>query len=260
MTPARSSMAKYTWRVFASGIAVLVLALGTAVGVGALAQHESVATTKYGPDEVSALKVDAQHSNVTVTGSSTREVIIERVARSGLTRADGDAVLVDGTLSLFSGCPNLLPGLGCEVDFNIIVPSALPVAVNHRAGEVVLADLSGPVRLDVSQANVSLSRVTGDVQLQASQASLQATGLRSATAEIDISLGSATIDFLAPPTRLYARASFSDLSLNVPPVLEGFDVSTDANRLSEIDVSVPTNPGSPHEVRLSGTASSIRLG
>ena len=43
------------------------------------------------------------------------------------------------------------------------------------------------------------------------------------------------------------------------PTPEGFDVSTDANRLSEIEVSVPTNAESPHEVRLSGTASAIRL-
>ena len=259
MTSTRDLMVTYAWRLIASGVAVVLLAIGTAVGVGAMAQHETVATTKYSSAEVSALKVDAQQSNVTITGSANPEVIIERVARAGLTSADGTVTFVGGTLVLSSGCPDLLPGLGCEVDFNIIVPSGLPVTVNHRAGEVVLAELSGPVSLDASQANISLSRLTGDVQLRASQTNLQATGLRSPTAEIDISFGSATFDFLTAPTRVRASASFSDLSLSVPPTPEGFDVSTDANRLSEIEVSVPTNAESPHEVRLSGTASAIRL-
>ena len=68
MTSRQSLFATYAWRLLASGVAVVVLAIGTAVGVGALAQHESVATTKYGSGEVSALRVEAQHSNVTVTG------------------------------------------------------------------------------------------------------------------------------------------------------------------------------------------------
>jgi Putative adhesin len=243
-------------RILAVGLSLLAVGWGALSIATLLARATAHRSATY--EGVRAIDLDLSFESAQIVGvadatsvSMTRSYTWSLATPTITNRLDGDL------LSIGSSCPFSV-GLGCSGHVRLVVPTGLEVRVHNSDGGVTLRDLDGPVDVSTSDGSVNATNLTGAVKLHSSDGSLTATGLRSDTVDATTSDGSVHLSFDAAPSTVNVHTSDGSVELVVPADGTAYDVTattSDGRR----EVSVPTDPSSAHQLKLSTSDGSIRV-
>lgn len=240
---------KYGWRTLASICAAMVLAFTMMTGVAALASHESTSVRTFPAAEVQLLTMVAPNGNIMVSGGPTDTIRIETTVTTSLIDFHPEMELTNGVLSLNSQCFNGFPVLGCDVDYNILVPPTLNIRLATSAGLLNVVGMRGDVDIDSSRSAITLTDIAGRVQLEASQSKVVGTGFASPELLVDVSFTDLNISFVTAPNRVKLDASMSHTTVGVPQVEGGYRVTSEST-LGDVEIHIPNNPSSTRSIEL----------
>jgi hypothetical protein len=235
---ARNTAAGTVFVAAAAGIAFAVhlgpAAPGPAAGPSAPGYESSSSYTISSP--VSTLIVNGGLGQIMVTGEQRSTVSVTEHMVYSARPPSMTQRLAGGTLTLGYGCPDQRT---CVASYDIRVPRATAVLVTNTNGEISLSSLAGPVT-----ATSDLGAIT-------------ATGLASATADLNSQLGQIDASFTAVPTEVDATDGTGAISIHVPDTVS-YCVTTQAGP-GAADVTVPEDPESPHTITATTQTGAITI-
>jgi hypothetical protein len=219
-------------------VAALTLS-GCYVDVGAL-EHRTLSYSVSAP--VHALVLNARLGNIDVTGGEQSHVsVTERLSFRGPVPQITHRVS-GGTLTLAGNCPG---SQTCRLDYDIHVPSAIPVKISADAGAIQLNGLAGQVTAHTNAGDISLSALSGAIEVTDHAGSIRGQ-VSSAHAALSSTVGGIDVSFFTAPAALTARTTVGSVTLHVPG-----DVSYAIDAHSSVGstrISVRAASASPHSI------------
>lgn len=233
------------WIVGGSILAALALLVGTAQIVSALARERTTEADAFPADGIRLLDVDSRNGAVEVLGGPVQEITVTARIDHGLRRTEHRATVEGGVLRVRSSCPLL--SSWCGVDYRILVPADLAVAIDVDNGRLIVRDVSGSVRADGQNGAIELARLSGELDVSTHNGRLESTGLRSDRVVARTHNGSLRLEFSDPPSAVEARSDNGRVEVVLPTTPDAYRVDLETDNGST-DAGVRTDPGSDRSV------------
>ncbi|QWF80723.1 DUF4097 family beta strand repeat-containing protein [Amycolatopsis sp. CA-230715] len=168
---------------------------------------------------VSVVKFDIPTGGVKVHVEDGAPVSIRRELKFTGSKPVGDSHHVDGGALVLNGC-----GEGCSVDYDVVLPAALPVSGFVGIGSIDL-DRAASADVRTTTGGIDVRGVSGAVRAEA-----QTGDVRTAQTK---------------PGTVYAAAQTGAVTVTVPP--SAYRVTADA-QTGPVDLRVPNTPSAPNTV------------
>ncbi len=210
-------------------------------------------------ERVDRVEIDVSSGRVEIVGSPSGETRLDFSVKSGWSRDGGiEHSVAGGVLRVTGGCDSgVFPGIWCESDVTITVPSSAVVSADASAGALVVSGLSGETSLDSDAGSIEVSDQTGPLTAHSDAGSVRVTGLDADVAKVTSSAGDVEIEAVSPPRSLDAESSAGSVRVSLPDDVS-YDVETDS-AVGRERVTVHSRPGARHEVRAFSSAGSVEV-
>ncbi len=233
------------WVVGGSILAALALAVGTFQIVNVFARERTTEVQVFPSAGVRLLDVASPNGTVEVQGGAVDEITLTARISHGLRRTSHRAAVEGNVLRVRSSCPFL--ATWCGVEYRILVPSEVGVAVDVSNGRLIVRDVSGDVRAEARNGAIELARLSGGLDASTANGQVQSSGLRSDRVAARTSNGRVRLEFSEPPVRVEARSSNGRVDVVLPTTSDAYRVDLDTNNGST-DVGVRTDPTSGRSI------------
>ncbi|MGA6163113.1 DUF4097 family beta strand repeat-containing protein [Amycolatopsis magusensis] len=217
-------MGKAGWAL--TGVAVSALAL---TGCASMTPEDSFSDGTPVPEQITKVRFDVPAGEVKIRVEkgapvSLRREVHYRGDRPGRShRVDGDTLVLDKC------------GDDCSVDYDVVIPAALPVTGSLAAGDVTITG-AGATDVRAAAGRVVLDQLAGPARVEAS------------AGNVDIGLATAA------DTRV--KASAGNVTVTVPQ--GAYRVRTEA-KAGETHISVPTTADAPHALEVDASAGDVTV-
>ncbi|MBN6035792.1 DUF4097 family beta strand repeat-containing protein [Amycolatopsis sp. 195334CR] len=217
-------MGKTGWVLTGVAASALVLA-----GCDAIAPQEEFSDGTPVPDQITSVRFDVPAGEVKIRVEQGAPVSLRRDVHYRGTKP-GQSHRVEGTTLVLDKC-----GSDCSVNYDVVIPAALPVSGSASAGNVTITG-AGATDVDASAGNVVLGQLAGPANVTASAGNVEVG--------------------LATPADARVKASAGTVTVTVPQGT--YRVTTEANA-GDSHVSVPNTPGAPHVVDVAASAGDVTV-
>ncbi|OLT10933.1 hypothetical protein BJF78_28350 [Pseudonocardia sp. CNS-139] len=239
------------------GVVAVLGVVGTGVARGLnppVTSTESMAFVARVPQ----LTVEVSSGDVTVRPADGDRVEVVRTVRGhGSPDPRGTETSGADGVSLAAGCA-FVPFGRCEVDYDVRVPDGFTLDLRSGSGRVTAEGVTAAaVRVSVSSGDVRLADVRGPVELEVSSGEVAAERLDSPTFVARSSSGDLTLDFATAPTSLDVGVSSGEVEVGLP-TSQPYRVHVDTG-IGERAVTVPTADGAPNAVRVTTGAGDVTV-
>ena len=165
----------------------------------------------------------------------------------------------------------------CSFDFHAVVPAGKRALISAGSGNVTLASLSGPVIAGTGSGSIRAEKIPDAVSMETgsgniSGATVSGAKLTVKTGSGDISIegltgahvfaragsGDMTLTFTKVPDRVRVDNGSGNVTLVLPPGNTPYQVNA-ATDSGNREVTVPTNPASPHVITVSDGSGNISI-
>ncbi|AXB46407.1 DUF4097 family beta strand repeat-containing protein [Amycolatopsis albispora] len=209
-----------------TGVAASALVLS---GCDALTPQESFSDGTPVPEQISKVRFDVPAGEVKIRVEPGAPVSLRRDVHYRGTRP-GHSHRVEGDTLVLDRC-----GDECSVNYDVVIPAALPVTGKAAAGNVTVTG-AGATDVEASAGNVVLQQLAGAAKVHASAGNVEVG--------------------LVTPADTTVKASAGKVTVTVPQGT--YRVRTDANA-GNSNVSVPNTPGAPHAVEVDASAGDVTV-
>ncbi|MBD0747209.1 hypothetical protein [Streptomyces sp. CBMA152] len=184
---------------------------------GREASHSSVETNDHHP--VRAVQIDSGSAAVTIGPGADGEVRVKERLSWSLRKPKVTKVWDGDTLRLRPECGGLLSvtGLDCSVQLDLTVPAGVELNVKSGSGTVRVSGLTGPVDVRAGSGSVKLYGVRGPITGSVDSGSFSGSAIGSASAEMRVRSGQASLEFVTPPRRVSASSGSGSVEVSLPP-------------------------------------------
>lgn len=249
-----------------------LLATAAAIGVlGVTAWSWAVAPQARTEDQtrtyrhaVSRVELDLTAGHITVSAGDAGQVTVHRRlqwrAAEPVVREDwsGD------TLRISAACPERQNH--CAVDYTVRVPAGVAVQAATDAGDLAVRDLTGDVRLTTGSGETDIDHLAGPLRVRSGDGDVTATGLRSATTDVDTRDGRVELRYDTAPTTVRVLAVDGGITITVPDrATAGADGDDDYRVSADTEdgdraVTVRQNWASRHSITATTTTGDVTVG
>lgn len=238
--PSRTTVA--LWRVFAGVLIVAGLLWGTYNVITLLAHEERVETESFPAADVTRLDVATANGSVQIVAADTDEISVRAEISEGLRRTGERREIVDGVLELHATCPSI-GSMFCWVDYEVRVPSDVPITVHADNGRVEVTGTDAAVDIDGDNGTLELTDLSGPLDVSTDNGRVEGRQLRSSRVRADSDNGRVVLEFAAAPTLVEASTDNGSVEVIVPDDGEAYRVSMQTDNGSE-HLEVRTDPES----------------
>lgn len=222
-------MGKTELRVLGAVVLGAAVAL-TITACNGLGPAEAASDGKPITAPVSVVKFDIPTGGVHVRVEDGAPVSVRRELKFSGTKPVGDSHHVAGNALVLNGC-----GDGCAVNYDVVLPAALPVSGHVGTGSVVL-DRAASADVRTTTGGIDLRGVRGAVRAEA-----QTGDVRTAQTE---------------PGSVYAAAQTGAVTVAVPP--SAYRVTADA-QTGHVDLRIPDTPSAANTVEAHAGTGSVTV-
>jgi DUF4097 and DUF4098 domain-containing protein YvlB len=209
--------------------------------------EETVEKT-FAVDGPAVLDLDADFSDVTVTGGDTDEIAV--IARSSLwgsseedarQQVDVQMTQEGNRVTVRVERPEriyafVIDSKGSHVDFEIRVPSETTLQLVTSSGDLVVSDVVGAAELETSFGNIEVEEVDGPVSARSSSGDIMLIGLSNAgDLEVETEFGSLVLRDIAADS-LTGRSGSGDVEAEGCVVDGPLDLETEFGSVTAVDV------------------------
>lgn len=257
--PPRSSAWRRFWLVGGAALTVVVVVFTALQVVSWIAREDLRVGRTFTSEELAGVRVvEIRNSagGVDVIGSDTSEVRVDASGSRGLFETRHSQQIVGDRLVLTGSCPVF--GEHCRLDYQVRVPSQLPLVVRGSHGSTSLRGLSAPVRVEVEDGQVELARISADVELDLQFGRLRAVQLTGSSFDARIAHSSADITFERDPGQLTLDTRFSGVDVWMPADAGPFSL-TSTSSFGDVDNQLRTDPASPSRIVVDNEFGSVNL-
>jgi hypothetical protein len=235
------------WRVAGTVVAVLMLGIGTANAVGALA-HDTWRVHRVIATPVTVVDVATSGGSITAVGTAgsaeTEGVVVDMTVSRGLETPSHSEDVVGDRAVLRSHCVPFVGYTFCQVDYVIHVPDGVAVVAHSDGGDVAVSDVHGDV--DISSSGGDLS--ARDVEAQRAVfgtdgGDVTTNGLSATTIEARSSGGDVGLVLGSSPTTVRASSDGGDVEIVLPDTRDAYRVNISSDGGST-EAAVRTDPAS----------------
>ena len=237
---------------------IVVLALAGAVVAAVVtfgAVEDRTVTTRPGP--IRSVEVDVEAGRVEVRAAPANEAKVDLTRRYVLGAPEVRETFVDGVLRLEADCRTFIR-VGCEVDYRLDLPAAVPVKIRTARATVAVADMVGMVEVDTEAGGVRLSRTRGPLRVTTSAGNIDGTDLVAGVLDATTHAGRIRLSMAEPSSRVDLRTGAGNIDLALPRADGGYRVTTDAGA-GKVEVSVANDPGAVRAVTARTGAGNITI-
>jgi hypothetical protein len=155
-----------------------------------------------------AIKAVSGEVSVVIMSGEAGELLIHRTLRWSENRPkiaeDWDAAT--STLRLEADCPGAdqLDRTICQADYMIFVPPEIDIVAGTTAGELIVNDVFGSVRLTSVSGNVGVHDVSGSVWARTGTGDVEAERVDADEADVEVGSGDVRLSFVNPPMSVRA--------------------------------------------------------
>lgn len=236
------------WLIFGSLMVLLGVGWGTFNIVDLIAHEEYTVSYEVSAAGITRIDIDNDNGSVTVVGMDTDTDMVRVTAEvSESLRGTGHSHdVVDSTLEVRGSCP-LIGDLWCRVTYTIEVPHRFDVEVNSDNSRVDVSNVDGDISIESDNGAIELSSITGSLRLNTNNGRIVGTDLSGPAADVGTDNGSIELRFSAVPDEVIAESNNGSIEIVVPPVEEGYNVTTETDNGSEA-ILVVSSDLSPYGV------------
>ncbi|MGC7093433.1 DUF4097 family beta strand repeat-containing protein [Amycolatopsis lurida] len=217
-------MGKTGWVLTGVAASALVLA-----GCDAITPQEQFSDGTPVPEQITSVRFDVPAGAVKIRVEQGAPVSLRRDVHYRGTKP-GRSHRVEGGALVLDRCGN-----DCSVDYDLVIPAALPVTGKASAGDVTITG-AGATDVDASAGNVVLGQLAGAAKVSASAGNVEVG--------------------LATPADARVKASAGAVTVTVPQGTYRVRTETSAG---DAHVSVPNTPGAPHAVEVDASAGDVTV-
>lgn len=232
---------KPLWIAIGSVTTVFTLALATFLVISVIAHEEVTEIDTFAASDVTALDLHGENSTIEVVGRDVGEIRVVSHIDHGLRRTATTTEIRDGTLVVDNDCPSG-PPVHCRVDYEIVVPHDLPVALESDNGTVHARDLRAGLVARTDNGSIEVVRISGRTELRSRNGSVVGRGLRSPETEARTSNGRVELSFSDAPQTVGAHSANGSIEVIVPDDDTTYQVHADTANGST-DTPVRLDPG-----------------
>jgi hypothetical protein len=195
--------------------------------------------------------------NVTVGPAAGDRLHVTGTARYSLVRSTVTKRITRSGVSVSSEC-HFVTGV-CFFNYQVGLPAGARAVLSNGSGNLTLRGLAGYVNAADGDGNIAGTGLSGPrVVLESGSGDITIIGLTSADVTASDGSGNITLTFTKVPARVIVSDSSGDVQLVLPPGQTAYRVNarpSDGNRV----VNVPTNPASPHVIRVTDGSGDISI-
>ncbi|SFW55514.1 DUF4097 family beta strand repeat-containing protein [Amycolatopsis australiensis] len=244
------------------GIVLIGVGLATAFGWGWGSDFENTKTLS---ETIRSVKLEGDSGSVKIRTGSGPAKVREKVNYHWRSKPGDTFYRVDGDQLVLTDCGN-----NCSVDFEVVVPSGVPVTgrmdsggldvagvasvdVEADSGHARIEDVAGLVKLRLQSGGIDL-RDVGAVQLHADSGGIKGIGVRG---PVDVTSESGSVEFtLTEANDVKVRADSGSVDVEVPGGPYRVVGGSDSGHRS---IDVPTDGSAPHTLDLSTESGSVTV-
>jgi hypothetical protein len=237
-------------------VAVVMLALGTANAVSALARDTSRLQRVFDAVQI----VDVANSTggaITIVGDETVDAVtIDMTVSRGLETPSHSERVEGNRLVMRSECLWLVQ-LFCQVDYLIHVPPGISVIARADGRSVEVSNVHGFLDLESDGGSVEVRGGESDsVRLDSDGGSIEVTGLSAASIEANADGGGVLLDLAGAPISVIASSDGSDVEIVLPDTTDAYRVDVTSNGGST-SADVRTDPASDRTITASSNGGDV---
>jgi DUF4097 and DUF4098 domain-containing protein YvlB len=247
-------------------VGALLLVTGAALAFWSFGDKEATDEHEV-TGKISVVDLDSPNADITIkVGDGDKTTIKEK--RTYWLVKHGDSYQVDGqTLRLDGDC-----GWQCRSDFEVTVPRGTKVTGDNgsgdlaitgvsgvdatsRSGEVLVRDVSGDVKLDLTSGDVSVDQLTGRLDIQATSGDVNAIHLKGGPVNVKTTSGDLRLA-LDEANDVTAEGTSSDIQVLAP----AGDYQTHTNTHSgDVANGLIDNPEGTHKIDATTVSGDVQL-
>jgi len=193
------------------------------------------------------LTIDARSADVEIRSGDSAEITVTQRFRRNVFGSDPKDSYRDGKLEIGGGSCGPL-SFNCETSYVVVVPKDTKVTAHTNSGKLEASDLPAGADLKSSSGGIEVHRIGKDLRLVTSSGDLGAFDVDAKTVHAVASSGNVELTFTAAPEDVEARTSSGDVLIEVPEVVEGYQVDTESSS-GESQAKVKPNPTSKYKVK-----------
>ncbi len=208
------------WRLIAAAFTVAVLIAGVLVAWSLLRPGASVQTAT--TDETFTRPItrlvfaDFGGSDAIITAGPAGEVKVRRELRwSGEKRPESVEAWEGDTLTVTHNCGEVDSDV-CSMRYHLTLPPEVKVEAEATAGDVVVRNMTGSIRVEVVSGDVRLDEDSGPVSVTTVSGDVSGSDLRSSNVELKGNSGDVDLGFAAAPQRVSVVKTSGDTRVLVP--------------------------------------------
>ncbi|MBB5853822.1 DUF4097 domain-containing protein [Amycolatopsis umgeniensis] len=242
---------------------IALIGVGVLTGLGWWWPSDAEATAEL-TQQIKSVRVENDEGALKVrTGSGPVKVHQEFEYR---WNKPGDAYRVEGDTLVLAGCGN-----NCEVDYDVTIPSGIPVSgrldsgsvdiagastvdITVDSGRVEVRDVPGTVKVQSDSGRVELANIGQDVDIRASSGAIKGERLGG---NVKAQANSGRIDLeLVKSADVTAQADSGSIQVEVPAGEYNVTGSTDSGRR---DIDVNQSGSAQHKLDLTTDSGSVTV-
>lgn len=218
-------------RVLGIALGTLLVLVGIAAGLWAVARSVDTETMAFGPN-VGLIVVDDINGSVTFDAGTNSELTVKREWLFS-SAPEVDIVERDGTLRIAGDC-----GTFCRIHISGVAPAAAEIVVKTSAGDINVEGFEAGVDLTTDAGNITVTDVAGPAMLSSDAGWIRA---RVSDGDVDAqtSAGSINVEIRGDFARVSAISNAGSVRVSVPDGVYRVDAETSAGSTR---VNVPTDP------------------
>ncbi|TDO54600.1 DUF4097 and DUF4098 domain-containing protein YvlB [Kribbella sp. VKM Ac-2527] len=245
--------------------ALLVL---TGIGLAAWSLGDKESTDRHEvSDKISEVRLDSPDADITIKVADVDQTTVEEKRHYWMVKR-GDVYEVDGeTLRLDGDC-----GWGCRADYIVTVPRGTRVSGEHgsgdlsvtgvsgvdataRSGDILLKDITGDVKLNITSGDVTVDRLTGKLDFEATSGDLEVLGFKGGPVTAKTTSGDLEIE-LDEAADVTAEGTSGDVRVLAPA--GGYQVTADTSS-GDVQNTIGNTSDGTHTIKATTTSGDVDL-
>ena len=245
--------------------ALLVL---TGIGLAAWSFGDRDSTERHEvSDKISEVRLNSPDADITIKVADVDKTTVEEkrhywmVKRGGAYEVDGETLRLDGDC-----------GWSCNADYIVTVPRGTRVTGEHgsgdlsvtgvsgvdasaRSGDILLKDITGDVKLNVTSGDVTVDRLTGKLDFEGTSGDLEVLRFKGGPVTAKTTSGDLKIE-LDEAADVTAEGTSGDIRVLAPA--GGYKVDTDTNS-GDVENTLGDAPDGTHTIKATTTSGDVDL-
>lgn len=148
---------------------------------------------------------------------------ISRTSKYVFKKPTASVKVDEGVLKIQGDCGGLRLG-GCSVDYNVVVPSDVPVKVINGGGAVALDGVKADVAISTKTGTVMLEKSYGRVEVETDTGAVKGTAVSSLDVMVKTDSAQVDLRFAASPKNVDVESQAGAVHIAVPKTATNYQV------------------------------------